>query len=230
MDHYEYTMDKAVDLKAEQKKTLETPVMKANLILKSMYLMMDILYGFKRTLPKFMIIEVLARFPYWAWENGGYKIITKSHTRSRWAKRVESNMALFLIDLGRESQDNEQWHLMLIQDIMKQKGLHLGWFKKVFLPRIMAGTYYYLTRIMWWMNPAWSFRMNAAFESHAEHEYMKLVLEHPEWEDEPVESEYFEFYPKQKSMADLFRRIGLDERDHMYHSLEGVDRWKETRV
>ncbi|MDK2976505.1 MAG: hypothetical protein PWP06_980 [Candidatus Marinimicrobia bacterium] len=28
MDHYEYTMDKAVDLKAEQKKTLETPVMK----------------------------------------------------------------------------------------------------------------------------------------------------------------------------------------------------------
>jgi ubiquinol oxidase len=227
MSLYTYTMGKNVDLKEQQEKTLSTPVMKPNLILKSMYLMMDILYGFKRTLPKFMIIEVLARYPYWAWENGGYKIVTQSHTRLRWAKRKESDLALYLINLGRESQDNEQWHLMLIQDIMRQKGMRLGRIKKVFLPRIMAGTYYYLTRIMWWMNPKWSFRMNAAFESHAEHEYMKIVQEHPEWEDEPVDSEYFEFYPRQKSLADLFRRIGLDERDHMYHSLEGLDRMKE---
>lgn len=69
--------------------------------------------------------------------------------------------------------------------------------------------------------------MNAAFESHAEHEYMKIVQEHPEWENEQIESEYFEFYPKQKSMADLFRRIGLDERDHMYHSLEGMERMRK---
>ncbi|MCD6234682.1 MAG: hypothetical protein J7K63_06570 [Candidatus Marinimicrobia bacterium] len=227
MSGYEYTMGKVVDLKVEQKKTLETPVLKANLILKSMYLMMNLLYGFKRTLPKFMIIEVLARYPYWAWERGGYKIVTKSHTHSRWAKRHESDIALYLISLGRESQDIEQWHLMLIQDIMKQKKLHLGWLKKVFLPRIITGAYYYLTRIMWWMNPKWSFRMNAAFESHAEHEYMKIVQEHPEWENEQIESEYFEFYPKQKSMADLFRRIGLDERDHMYHSLEGMERMRK---
>jgi len=227
MSGYEYTMGKVVDLKVEQKKTLETPVLKANLILKSMYLMMNLLYGFKRTLPKFMIIEVLARYPYWAWERGGYKIVTKSHTHSRWAKRHESDIALYLISLGRESQDIEQWHLMLIQDIMKQKELHLGWLKKVFLPRIITGAYYYLTRIMWWMNPKWSFRMNAAFESHAEHEYMKIVQEHPEWENEQIESEYFEFYPKQKSMADLFRRIGLDERDHMYHSLEGMERMRK---
>lgn len=224
MNRYEYTMGKDVDLKAEQEKTLRTPVMKSNLILKSMFLMMDILYGFKRTLPKFMIIEVLARYPYWAWENGGYKIVTKSHTKRKWATRKESDLALYLIDLGRDSQDNEQWHLMLIQDIMRQKEMRLGWLKMKCIPRFLAGTYYYLTRFMWAMNPKWSFRMNAAFESHAEHEYMKLVHENPEWEHETVDSEYFQFYPTQTSMANLFRRIGLDERDHMNHSLEAIEK------
>ena len=68
--------------------------------------------------------------------------------------------------------------------------------------------------------------MNAAFESHAERQYMLLVKEHPEWESKPVDSVYFQHYPKQASLADLLRRIGLDERDHMYHSLEEAERLK----
>ena len=66
--------------------------------------------------------------------------------------------------------------------------------------------------------------MNAAFESHAEHEYMMLVKENPGWEEGEVQSCFFEYYPKQKSLCDLLRRIALDERDHMNHSLEEVER------
>jgi hypothetical protein len=62
--------------------------------------------------------------------------------------------------------------------------------------------------------------MNARFESHAEHEYMKIVEENPEWENDNIHTEYYQYYPKQKNLADLFRRIGLDERDHMYKSIE----------
>jgi hypothetical protein len=35
--------------------------------------------------------------------------------------------------------------------------------------------------------PEWSYRLNADFEDHAEHEYALLVTEHPEWEDEPYD-------------------------------------------
>lgn len=66
--------------------------------------------------------------------------------------------------------------------------------------------------------------MNAAFESHAEHEYMLYAQEHPEFEEELVESIWFAHYPKQKTVADLIRRVGLDERDHMNHSLDEIKR------
>ena len=53
---------------------------------------------------------------------------------------------------------------------------------------------------------------------------MLLVREHPEWEEEPVDLPSFEFYPRQRSLADLFRRIGLDERTHMSTSMEEYER------
>jgi ubiquinol oxidase len=91
----------------------------------------------------------------------------------------------------------------------------------------MAFKYLFLTRLMFWMKPAWSFRMNAAFESHAEHEYMKLISAHPEWDTEKVDYLNFRNYPPQETLGNLIRRIALDERDHMYHSLEEAERLAE---
>lgn len=221
---YEYTMGKQVDLKAEQEKTLQTPYMKSNIILKMFYLTADIVFGFRRTLPKFKVIEVMARYPYWAWENGSYHRLSRHYATSRYTRKDHTDVAVRHIDLGRRSQDNEQYHLMLIEDIMRQKGIKQGWFKNYVLVRLMAFGYLLLTRCMYRLKPEWSFSMNARFESHAEHEYMKMVAENPEWENEPVESEYFIYYPRQATMADLFRRIGLDERDHMNESIEEYER------
>ena len=224
MARHEHTMGKGLDLKAEQEKTLQTPVMKANVILGAMYLAMDLIYGAKRTLPKFKMIEILARYPYWAWENGSYHRLTRNYSKAKYAKKKDSECALRHIELGRHSQDNEQWHLMLIEDIMRRKGMRQRWLRSSFMARFLAFGYLVLTRILYRLKPEWSFAMNARFESHAEHEYMRLVQEHPEWESELVESEYFEYYPRQKTMADLFRRIGLDERDHMTESIEEYER------
>ncbi len=224
MAKYEYTMGKDLDLKAEQEVTLQTPVMKANIILRSMYLMMDILYGFKRTLPKFKVIELLARQPYWAWELGGYNLITRKYASPKFTKKEDTDYALRHIDMGRKSQDNEQWHLTIIEDIMRQQGVEQGWIKGTLMPRLMVLNYILLEKVMYRFKPEWSFAMNARFESHAEHEYMHLVQEHPEWEDQAVETAYFERYPRQSSMANLFRRIGLDERDHMTESKEEYER------
>ena len=61
-------------------------------------------------------------------------------------------------------------------------------------------------------------RLNAEFEDHAEHTYAQLVEDHPGWEDQPVESALVRQYGLFRSWADVFRRVGLDERDHMNNS------------
>ena len=220
-----YTMGKELDLKAEQAKTLATLKLPANCILRMMFLTMDILYGKGRNLPKVLVLEILARYPYWAWESGAYKKLSRLYSATEAVPEQSVRDALRHIDMGREAQDNEQWHMLLWADLCQQKGIKLGWFKHFLLPRKMTFIYYYLTRIMYRLNPIWSFKMNAAFESHAEHEYMQFAQEHPEFDDEPVESIWFdEFYPRQKTLGDLIRRVGLDERDHMNHSLEEARR------
>ncbi|RMD77813.1 MAG: hypothetical protein D6820_11000 [Lentisphaerae bacterium] len=218
-----------LDLKEEQKRTLETPHLKAPLILKLMFITFDLLYGKKCTLPKVKVLEILARYPYWAWENGAYLRITKLYARPEKVNKEKLEHLLELLDYGRDAQDNEQFHLLLLEDIIHQKGIKLGWFRHYFLPRFMALNYYYLSRLIYFINPAWSFFMNAAFESHAEHEYMKMSKEHPEWDDEPVDSVFFKKYPRQKTLGDLIRRIGLDERDHMNHSLFELKNYYEGK-
>ena len=68
------------------------------------------------------------------------------------------------------------------------------------------------------VRPAWSHRLNADFEDHAEHEYMELVAENPEWEITPFHSDFAADYGSFESLADLFRQIGHDERVHKEES------------
>ena len=86
------------------------------------------------------------------------------------------------------------------------------------VPQMMAFAYYQLSWIMYAINPTWSYRLNADFEDHAEHEYALLVDEHPEWEHTPFVSEFHEDFGHYDSLADLFRQIGYDERLHRLQS------------
>jgi len=230
MDETVFTMGKELDMKEEMKRTLATPKLPANVMLKIMFLTFDLLYGKARSLPKVLVLEILARYPYWAWEHGSYRLLSKWYCGTRSVPREKIEIALRHIQMGREAQDNEQWHMLLWADLCHQKGIRLSWFRHLLLPRIMTFVYFCLTRVMYWLNPIWSFAMNAAFESHAEHEYMLYAREHPEFEQEPVDSVWFAYYPRQKTLADLVRRVGLDERDHMNHSLAEIERLKNAQV
>ena len=223
----EYTMGRDdLDLKAEEERTLSTPRLPANVILKLMFLAFDLVYGRKRTLPKFKTLEIMARYPYWAWEDAAYRKLSKLYSRASKVPAEEADALLGLIDFGRDAQDNEQWHMMLLEEVIHAKGIKLGWLHNTLIPRIMTSGYYRFSRLVYRLCPSWSFAMNAAFESHAEHEYMTMAREHPEWDDEPHDSVFYKHYPRQKTLGDLIRRMGLDERDHMNHSLERVTRGK----
>ncbi|OGW81350.1 MAG: hypothetical protein A3C47_06760 [Omnitrophica bacterium RIFCSPHIGHO2_02_FULL_51_18] len=73
------------------------------------------------------------------------------------------------------------------------------------------------------MKPSWSYALNADFEDHAEHEYMEFVEENPALDDVPFESDFKEDYGDFQSVADLFRRVGLDERIHKEESLSRIE-------
>jgi hypothetical protein len=68
---------------------------------------------------------------------------------------------------------------------------------------------------MAFFNISRAFLFNAEFEDHAEHVYAKFAEDHPEWDEQEVKTTELKEYGEYKTWGDFFRRIGLDERDHM---------------
>jgi ubiquinol oxidase len=91
--------------------------------------------------------------------------------------------------------------------------------RHVVLPQVLAFAYYQLSWLLYVVRPSSSYRLNADFEDHAEHEYALFAAEHPELEAEAYDGLFTEEYGRFDSLADLFRQIGHDERVHKEESL-----------
>ena len=200
-------------LAEEQQVTLARPRRKASMSAKALFATMDLVYGVERTLPKFRVLELVARVPYQAWENVAYVAVTHTAREPNFARRVFDK-----VRVSRFEQDNEQWHLLILEELVAKQGRRLGFVKHRVIPQIIAFFYYQLSWIMYAISPKWSYRLNADFEDHAEHEYALLVQEHPEWEETSYDGDFVEDYGEYASLADLFRQIGYDERMHMIES------------
>lgn len=203
----------SIDLKKEHKASLERPKYRHSLAAKGFFLSMDLITGKKITLAKAKLIEMLASIPYRSWEGRQYARMTRSYQN---AELVED--ASRIMSWGREAQDNEYLHLVVINEKMKEDGVKDPWYLFPAIPFIMISTYIALTRVMALVSIRRAFLFNAEFEDHAEHVYAQFVEEHPEWEQQPVKSGRVKEYGDLSTWADVFRRIGLDERDHRNHS------------
>ncbi len=201
----------------EQRVTLASPRRDASLSARALFAFMDLAYGTERTLEKFRVLELVARVPYQAWENVGYVAVTHTAREPGFARRVFDR-----VRVNRWEQDNEQWHLLILEEMLTEQYTSgtkpIGWFRSRVLPQLMAFAYYQLSWITYAIKPAWSYRLNADFEDHAEHEYALLVEEHPDWETTPFVSGFNEDFGHYDSLADLFRQIGYDERLHKLQS------------
>lgn len=198
-----------IDLKKEQKSSLERPRYRYSLAAKIFFLSMDMVTGKKITLAKARLIEILASIPYRAWENRQYSRMTKGYQRQGLVREARG-----IIKWGREAQDNEYWHLLVINEKMKEDGIKDPWYLFPPVSLLMIGVYIVITRVMALVNIRRAFLFNAEFEDHAEHVYARFVEEHPEWKEQLVSNEVVKGYGDLRTWADVFRRIGLDERDH----------------
>ena len=195
----------------EQAVTLATPRRDYSLSAKALFKIIDGVYGPGRSLEKFRVLELVARVPYQAWENVAYVAVTHTARQPGFARRVFDR-----VRTARWEQDNEQWHLLIMEELTA--GERRGFLRSRVVPQVLAFGYYQLSWFMYALRPTWSYRLNADFEDHAEHEYALMVTEHPEWELSPYTGEFTEDFGAFDSMADLFRQITYDERMHKLES------------
>ncbi len=201
-------------LRREQARTLAAPRMRYSLLARALFVGMDLFYGRRRTLSKFKVLELIARVPYQAWEQVGYVAMTHTAHDPGFARRVFDR-----VRESRQQQDNEQWHLLILQDLIARRGIREGFVAYWLVPQFVAFVYYQIVWLLYVLRPASAYRLNAEFEDHAEHEYMEFVRDHPEMEEERFESLVSQDYGRFASLADLFRQIGYDERVHKAESL-----------
>ena len=202
-----------IDLKKAQTESLQRPRYQYSRLARIFFGMMDLVTGKETTLAKAKLIETLASIPYRAWENRQYARMTR-HYRNPGIIRQAREMLAWC----RDAQDNEYWHLLLIHEKMKEDGIKDPWYLYWPIPSLMVGSYGLLTKVMAFVSPHRAYLFNAEFEDHAEHVYAQFVADHPEWEGQPVKSALVKEYGNFDNWADVFRRIGLDERDHMNRS------------
>ncbi len=207
------------DLKKEQKASNERPPYKYSLAAKVFFSSMDLITGNKITLPKVKLIEILASIPYRSWETREYARMTR-----RYGDQALVHEARKIMMWARDAQDSEFWHLLVVNEKMKEDGIRDPWYLIPPLPGLMVVFYAVLMRVTALTSIRRAFLFNAEFEDHAEHVYAQFVEEHPEWEQQPVNNEQVKEHGELPTWADVFRRIGLDERDHMNASFVFCDR------
>jgi len=201
-----------VDLKVEQQASLDRPRYPYSAVARFFFRSMDLMVGSEATLAKATLIETLAGVPYRAWQNRQYP----SMKRNRDDELVGKAPAI--LAWAREAEDNEHQHLLVIEEKMRQDGVKEPWYLSPPSPQLMARSYALLTWAMAQLDTRRGFLLNAELEDHAEHTYAQMVRDHPEWEEQPVAGEVVTKYGDFETWADAFRRIGLDERDHMNNS------------
>jgi hypothetical protein len=181
---------------------------------RALFFTMDLLYGRALTLQKLQVLELVARVPYQAWEAVAYAALTHVHHRLRLARRIFD-----YVREARAAQDNEQWHLLIVNELIERSGQRASWLFARAIPQVLAVVYYHVSWLLYVIVPRWSYALNADFEDHAEASYLAFVQGHPELESQPWSSIFAEDYGPHTTLAALFRQIARDEAEHRDESL-----------
>ena len=201
------------DLRIAQQETLAAARRPYSAPARILFAQMDLLYGRRGTVQKFRVLETVARLPYKAWAEASCKQMHK--VRDDPSKRAT---LMDRVRGFRAQQDNEQWHLRVMDDLVEESGRRGNAFLHRFLPRLICFGYWHFSWLLYVLKPAWSHRLNADFEDHAEHTYAEFVQDHPELDGTPWHPRTSAGYGAFATQGDLLRQICLDERHHKQES------------
>lgn len=121
------------------------------------------------------------------------------------------------IVLARDEQDNEFWHLLIMEEFLEASGYKRRLFFDRLFPQLLS-VIYQLSWLLYAIRPKWSYKLNSDFEDHAMRQYAMFVDEHPEFDDTTWESRYRGDYGRHVTIGDMLRQIARDEEQHKDHS------------
>ena len=199
-----------IDLRKEQQASTARPRYRYSAVARFFFRTMDLLAGPGTTLVKAQLVEALAPIPYRAWESYEYARLTQHYSDPDVVQEAGA-----ILRWGRRAQDNEYWHVLLVNEKLRQDGARHPLLLSPPLRALMVASYRVMALATARLDIRRALLLNAEFEDHAEHYYAELVADHPEWEDQPATGRVAEEYGSFGSWADVFRRVGLDEREHM---------------
>ncbi len=209
----------SIELRAAELETMRAPRLRYDFVSRLLFGVIDLVYGRAGNLRKFRALELLARVPYHAWERAAYRAAGRLSHRTKLASTVHRRILQ-----SRAQLDNEQWHLFALEEVIQVRGQRLRRFRDRVLPRLLAGIYHPFTWLVLLVSPAYSYRLNAAFEDHAEHEYMAFVAERPNLDRVRFTSQLADVFGHLDTLAGLLRQIGHDERVHKLESVHEAAR------
>src|ERR1700749_4118045 len=81
------------------------------------------------------------------------------------------------VNEDRAEQDNEEWDIILLEEQIAISGVHVNPIRFRLLLQLIAFAVYQQFWLLRVLKPAWSYRLSADIEDHAEYEYAALVAE-----------------------------------------------------
>lgn len=136
-------------------------------------------------------------------------MLTHLHRRGALARRVFDRLVE-----SRSQQDNEQWHLLTLNDLATRAEAKRPVLRHRVIPQLIAMAYCHLAWLLFVVKPAWSYRLNTHFEDHALTRVHALRRRTPNWSTNPTRAPSPPTTGATPGLADLLRQIGHDERTH----------------
>lgn len=178
----------------------------------------NIVYG-KPSYLKFRAVEVIARVPYHSWASAVFTLLTMFYADEKRALKLSA-----ISRFARFASDNETMHVVVISALAR-KEQRSGVIRHTLIPMIFAFFYFWLSYLLYLVNPRWSLETNYLFEQHAFDQYSLFLKENEvALKAKPIESDFLAWYGRHpRSQYEFFRSVRNDEIVHRNQSIHEID-------
>ena len=201
------------ELREHQRRYLNLPAYRYSVPARLMFWSAERIFPQGRSFEFFAFVELVARVPYMAWEHVGHIAQTQNRSDHAFIRRVQNRVVR-----ARDEQDNEFWHLLIMEEFCEKAGYRRRLFRDRIVPQVLSIVYYQLAWLLYVLRPDASYRLNSDFEDHALRQYALFVQEHPEFDQMAWESRYRGDYGWHVTVGDMLRQIAWDEEQHKNQS------------
>ena len=120
-----------------QEETLHSPRLRYGIPARLLFRLEDVVFGRGRSVPKFRALEIINRVAYQAWEQAAYYLAGKLRERSARARQLHDT-----VEDDRAEQDNEKWHVLILDELQAAEGRRESWLRFRLLPQLIAFVVY----------------------------------------------------------------------------------------